>query len=54
MMDPHAVALAEALYEDELFDEFEEEELFESFPPEYLARSMADALERLKNFDPLL
>lgn len=34
------------------FDDFEDELEFESFPPELLARSMSDALERLKDFDP--
>ncbi len=37
---------------DNAFDDFEEELEFESFPPELLARSMSDALERLKDFDP--
>ena len=52
MMDPHAVALAEAPWEEEFLDELEEEEPFESFPPEFLMKAMVDALERLKNFDP--
>ncbi len=37
---------------DEGYDELSDEELFESFPPELMARSMSDALERLKDFDP--
>ena len=52
MMDPHAVALSEAPYVEDFFDELEEEEPFESFPPEYLMKSMLDALERLRNFNP--
>ncbi len=52
MMDPHAAALAETAYDWDLEEELDEEEPFESFPPEFLYKSMADALERLKNFNP--
>lgn len=52
MMDPHAAALAEAAYDYEDLIEMEEEEPFESWPPEFLFKSMTDALERLKNFNP--
>ena len=62
-MEHNPESTARDLYEDADFeeqwqsedwqDDFEdEEEAFESFPPELLARSMSDALERLKNFDP--
>ena len=37
---------------DEGYDSLDDEEMFESFPPELMARSMTDALERLKDFDP--
>ena len=47
-----AEAAIDALHEDSWDEDLEDEELFESFPPELLARSMSDALERLKNFDP--
>lgn len=53
MMDPRAAALAETAYDWDLEEGLEdEEEAFESWPPEFLYRSMVDALERLKNFDP--
>ena len=52
MMDPHAAALADTAYEYEFDEALEEEETFESWPPEFLYKSMADALERLKNFNP--
>jgi hypothetical protein len=51
-MDPHAAALADTAYDWDLEDELEEEETFESWPPEFLYKSMVDALERLKNFNP--
>ena len=47
-----AEAAYDALHEDSWDEDLDDEELFESFPPELLARSMSDALERLKNFDP--
>ena len=47
-----AEAAIDALHEDSWDEDLEDEELFESFPPELLARSMSDALERLKNVDP--
>jgi hypothetical protein len=52
MMDPHAAALADTAYHYDYAEAFDEEEPFESFPPEFLYKSMADALERLKNFNP--
>jgi hypothetical protein len=52
MMDPHAAALADNAYHYDYVDELDEEETFESWPPEFLFKSMADALERLKNFNP--
>ena len=55
-MDQNRDAVAQELYEEDTFeaweDDLDDEEAWESFPPELLARSMTDALERLKNFDP--
>ena len=67
MMEQNRDAAAEDLFDEhdwdqwddaheddfDAFDEFEnDEESWESYPPELLARSMSDALERLKDFDP--
>ncbi len=54
MMEQKRDAAAQDVYEDawENEEDITEEEEWVSYPPEYLARSMSDALERLKDFDP--